>query len=958
MKTKPILRTLLLLLLLALPGAAWAQDGGADMRNPAGETMTAAVSAVGGYAATGDVNVDAGMSTAARLAQQDYQWVYDLAQHLYQIGHDFRTQQIQLPPSCSTPEECNINYADFNGGALYFAFCSDYAQIDARGYCPGDDPAAWGLGSDASASLRGKLVRARELFGFLALAEPPTVAVTVDGQPVNVREIGRSGVLSTTREIANIHMIFGNEFLVDALDYRFSGSDPRADQIIAEEMNQLALARRQYELGVDVLSFAFNADFGGPSGAYIGDFFGQPEYDLFGKVSERLVQTIGEIADRHRQLGDDAAALAVYADAFGQQYVQALALANSAAERDQDFLGNGGWEIINNLEGLRTAAQAIHDGVNPFGFVDEYVPLQTYSELRQLTQGDFLRDATEDEDRAAAAQREFDRNATALNQELQNLRLTYDQRLSELCGSSGDNYVTCTGGLMEQNFHNMAAAYDRILLIQQRLNHIPQQIQIEQDRAGQVIALTLENGEDMAAIEYARGVINSYRVTEAVVTAETSSWQAGTEVRSTVSLGIPIVNGTLGFGWETQISAYAGYQHANSTTSSVSKVWDPAQQELGFLSSVAALQNAANQAQVIGANSAAVIQNLLLQQAEVMIELDIAVDEFNRVSAEHNQLVDQYHRWVNLREQAQANQLDSYLNNPAYRILRDSLTVEASRSHGLSARFAYLTAKALEYEFLVRYPNLNDIFKARTADDVDNFLNDLEAFRLALGSPGERNRYPYRISLAKDVIGLSDQNLDPNGALSATERSRLRFQNFQDVIAASVVTDTSGAVIAIEIPFSTSLLDNRIFTPNIWNNRIAGVGLPLDVPNTQGIAVNVLTRQFGNVGTPEVQLTHSGHASYRTATGALVQYVPENAKLSGYIVPAGFESKTKTATILSSVNGNGQGTPSSAFFNRSVAASHWILRIDLNSPFNRQLQLDQIEDIEIQMDTTGVALGG
>ena len=733
-----------------------------------------------------------------------------------------------------------------------------------------------------------------------------------------------------------------------------------ADQIIAEEMNQLTQARRQYELGVDVLSFAFNADFGGPSGAYIGDFFGQAEYDLFGKVSERLVQTIGEIADRYRQLGDDAAALAVYADAFGQQYVQALALANSAAERDQDFLANGGWEIINNLESLRTAAQAIHDGVNPFGFVDEYVPLQTYSELRQLTQGDFLRDATEDEDRAAGAQREFDRNATALNQELQNLRLTYDQRLSELCGDSSDNYVTCTGGLMEQNYHNMAAAYDRIQLIQQRLNNIPQQIQIEQDRAGQIIALTLENGENMAAIEYTRGVINSYRVTEAVVTAETSSWQAGTEARSSFSFGFPL-SGSNGFGigWENQISAYVGYQHANSTTSSVSKVWDPAQEELGFLSSVAALQNAANQAQVVGANSAAVIQNLLLQQAEVMIELDIAVDEYNRVAAEHNQLVDQYHRWVNLRQQAQADQLDSYVNNPAYRILRDSLTVEASRSHGLAARFAYLAAKALEYEFLVRYPKLNDIFKARTADDVDNFLNDLEAFRLALGSPGERNRYPYRISLAKDMLGLSDQNLDPNSALSATERSRLRFENFQDVIAANVITDTTtGAAIAIEIPFSTSLLDNRIFTPNIWNNRIAGVGLPLDVPNTQGIAINLLTRQFGSVGTPEVQLTHSGHASYRTATGEIVQYVPENAKLSGYIVPAGFESKTKTATILSSVNGNGQGTPSSAFFNRSVAASHWVLRIDLNSPFNRQLQLDQIEDIEIQMDTTGVALGG
>ncbi|MBV7336384.1 hypothetical protein KFU94_50770 [Chloroflexi bacterium TSY] len=134
------------------------------------------------------------------------------------------------------------------------------------------------------------------------------------------------------------------------------------------------------------------------------------------------------------------------------------------------------------------------------------------------------------------------------------------------------------------------------------------------------------------------------------------------------------------------------------------------------------------------------------------------------------------------------------------------------------------------------------------------------------------------------------------------------------------------------------------------------MGLPQDVPNTQGISINLLTRQFGDMGTPEVRLTHGGHASYRTATGEIVEYVPENAKLSGYTVPSGFESKTKTATILSSVNGNGRGTPSSALFNRSVAASNWTLRIDLNSPFNDKVALDQLEDIEINMDTTGIAL--
>jgi hypothetical protein len=301
--------------------------------------------------------------------------------------------------------------------------------------------------------------------------------------------------------------------------------------------------------------------------------------------------------------------------------------------------------------------------------------------------------------------------------------------------------------------------------------------------------------------------------------------------------------------------------------------------------------------------------------------------------------------------------VDSNLANPAFRILRDQTTVEAARSIDVAAQFAYLTAKALESEFLIRYPGLSNIFKARTADDVDNFLNELEAFRVSIGSPGERNRYPYRISVAKDLFGLSDENLDPNGVLSPSERARLRFEGFQAILQRSKITDTvSGQVIGFDLPFATTLLNSKLFTPNVWNNRIAGVGLPADVPNTQGIAINVLTRQFGDIGTPEVQLTHDGHASYRTVNGKIVEYVPENARLAGFATPPGFESKSKTATILSSVNGNGRGTPSSALFNRSVAVSNWTLRIDLRSPFNDKLDLSQLEDIEINMDTTGVAL--
>ncbi|MEZ4681030.1 MAG: hypothetical protein R2932_43140 [Caldilineaceae bacterium] len=45
-------------------------------------------------------------------------------------------------------------------------------------------------------------------------------------------------------------------------------------------------------------------------------------------------------------------------------------------------------------------------------------------------------------------------------------------------------------------------------------------------------------------------------------------------------------------------------------------------------------------------------------------------------------------------------------------------------------------------------------------------LNDLEAFRIAIGSPGERNRYPYRISVARISLAFRMKASSPTGQLS------------------------------------------------------------------------------------------------------------------------------------------------------------------------------------------------
>ncbi|MCB0171332.1 MAG: hypothetical protein KDJ97_12340 [Anaerolineae bacterium] len=894
-------------------------------------------------------------------------------------------------------EDVLQNYRDYKGGELFYRYCIDYTAIDERGYCPeatltqikqkiGRTPDS---ALDEDINIRNKLLEARALFAVLLVAEPTSLRLlgvdiltenpdgTIamidgviddrpDGKDDLARHLGHYGLLETTREIANAHLIFGNEYLVDALDYRFSSTATTGDLIIGQELEQLGdsivdiyvsdyifgeNALDQFSLAVDVLAQAFNADIGWPRKAYVADYFTRAEFERFGIASERMVHTMDEIANRRRQLGQDNLARSIYSRGSTAQYLQALGLAEKAAAQDVDFLNNGGWTMMTNLGRLRAQSQALNDGLNPFGFTGDFVPLQPYTNLRELTKNEFLRDATEDEQAAQAAQREFDQNFTQVNNELQGLRLTYDNRLLELCGASTDDYLTCNGGMMEQNFLAMVTAADRIGLAIQLLENIPQQIQIEQDRAGQVINLTLQGGQQLSLLSYAIGVQNSYRVTESAVNATTDEWHAGVENRTTVTFGSHIgIPPSFGVSVENSTSVFVGISHSQSKTSSMTKVWDPAAKEIGFLNGLRDVQQAATQAEIIGANSEATIRNLLLQQATLLIELDIAIDEYNQLAAEHNLIVEQYRNWLNLRVQAQDNLLDSYLNNPAYRILRESLTVEASRSHNVTAQFAYLTAKSLEYEFLTPFPETNNIFKARTADDIDNYLNDLEQWRVGISNPGDRNRFPYVISIAEDILGLSDENLDPDDVLSPTERAQLRYALFQTFLNANRDANR------VQFSFPTSLLDNQIFSQNIWNNRIAGVGLPTDVAGTEGVSINVVTRQLSDAGTPQIILGLGGHTSYRTVTNNIVEYTPRNARLVGYEVPSGFDPKTTTAVILSHVNGNGQGTPTSALFNRSVAASNWIVRIDLTDPFNADLDITQIEDIQVLMDSTGFAL--
>ena len=949
------------------------------MITPGGEVAVERpdVSVVGGFASVDSVlSLWSSSRPPSHLTREDYQDIHSEAEPLLDRGVEFRTHEIQIVPA-DTITNALQNYADFNDGELFYGFCADYDYLEEHGYCPDE------AGRE---NIRNDLVRALELYATLLVA-PSHVTMQVDGQEVSVNEIGRQGVLSATREIANVHLIFGNEFLIDATDYRFSTAGiPNADIIINQELDQLDQALQQFQLATDILSYAFNEPLGGEVRDFmltdkrIGDYFTSREFELFGVASNRMMTTLGEMATRYHVLGQSDKAVAIYDEAFTTQYMQTMALAQKAAEVDADYLQNGSWEMLNNLSQMRERAQAIRDGMDPFGFAPDYVPLQSYADLLKLTEGPagtsgLYGTARDLENQSREAQRTFDENGSAMSTELDNLTVELCDQLFDLCGESEDedgdgfgDYDTCEGGLMEQNLQDMYAASLRIGLAWQRAENITESIKIEEERAGQVINVHLGLGQDISAAELAIGKLEAYRETRTQVSSSEDQIYAGVEASLRVYIQKeieascnPLEGGVTAkaskkTGYEAAIKATTGYKHAWTWTNSTTEVWDPNAEAIAGYESLEALKQAEAQAEIEGANSAATIKNLLLQQSELLMEYEIAMAEFNKLAAEHNHLAQTRSRLLNKRALAinRVIQHNSHLVNPAYRVMRDTLTVQAAEAHSQAAQFAYLTAKAVEYDLLTPYPDINKIYKARTSNDIRFFLDDLKIYYQAAVRPGALNRYPYTISIAEDILGLTDQNLDPEGTMTPEELDQLRYERFQEFLQGQVFTGTE----TLEFQFATSLDQRRtetqyLFSPNIWVNRIAGIGEPLD--DNEGMSVNIVTRQTGDAGTPEVVLKHDGQASYRNPTGDVVHYDPGTAVPVGYVLPEGLDPEDTTVVLRPGINGEG-ALSNSGLINLSIAASSWTFRIPEAS--KGYLDYSQIKDIEIYLDTSGRALPG
>jgi hypothetical protein len=924
------------------------------------------------------------------------------------------------------------SYLDLNAGRYYWRFCADYDEafvgtgatpqgqddpgdrlkLDAHGTCPawsalsqaqrirrvGGDSLSQGEGGGAG-DIRNAMIAARARFTELYTSTSPTLrlplvdtlrenpdgSVTVGQEQKDDRahDLALAGMLEVTRELANVHLIFGNEFMVDVLRAPFSASAD-SQQLIQDELKTLERARRQYELAIDQFFYALNTNLG--DGTTLADHFTKREYATFSAASQQLVQMLTETAKRNRILGKDQEALRLLGASFNSQYLQALALASQQQDRAA-FLQGGGWDILNNLEQLVQLSQALRDGLNPLGYDASYVPLKPFSELRDLSRS-LLASAQTAERELLASERNFDQSFSKLGETLGQLRSQYDADLLALCGPSDDSdgdglkdYTSCKRGLMEANWHDLIIANNGVSLAWQRAQNSAKDIQIEEQRAGNVINVILGAGQQISAYQLAIGKLNAYKETRTIGQSTSTVFNAGYQASLTAAVkleasasGNPIgcivgscdVKTTASL--EAAVTASAGFNFEFSNVASSQRSWDPNAEAIAGYASLQVLKEAERNAAIEGTNSAAYIKQKLLEQSELLGEWEIAVARLNKFAAEHNQLVAQYRFLMAQRADAVSAIETDTLAKPYFRLTRDSAAIQASDRLDRAIQVAYLAAKALEYEQLHPIAYLSTLYQARNTGDLSKFLDRLDVDYNAI----DRNLFSKkesRLSLARDILGLTDQNLNPGSTLSQAQVEQLRYERFQAFLLESRFANAGRGVDKIFLPFTTYLdMPNGPFFVGASHYRIARVSSsdPGCSSGCRGVWLNLVTDQsasdFSQSGPPALSLTHGGHATYRNGAGALVTYNPGPAAIIGQTLPPGFGDETRSILINTHLNlppdpADPASRPNpdftvSGFHNLSVFTSQWGIEINMNETGNRRLDVSKLRDIELRLDAT------
>lgn len=784
--------------------------------------------------------------------------------------------------------------------------------------------------------------------------------------PINY--YARDGLLDTLLEKARAHTIFGNEHLINALKMRFPpGENPNLlpayceiallgpwdleDPFYGEECNLdfdpplHSTAIDEFGTAIDILFQEIGTGFG------IGNFRTSEYQALTFALDRKSLSSIEKAGRLFRKAMNDEVskeeAVEELRNGAMNLYLESAVLASMQSE--EGFINNGGKELKKHQREMREMYQKIINGLNPFGYREDYIPFQAYERLKDTVDEKIVY-ARPIEQAAREAQRYFDNNQERLSSELADQRYKFGNELYTLTGLDVDDYdiydpesvqqfkndaVANTDGIIGQQLLLIDESDTRVELANTRLQNIPKMIEIEQERVGivegtdiPIAKVLVETGERLNALDIAAGLANAYSYGTSDCQSYGESWNVG--------IGFIV---SVGFG------------KSEGTSQCKSETYNPGSIFSGWANGQKGVYTALKNAQIEGINSRAKIRNILLEGVERGLELELSVEQHNQNTAKLESLVNRVDKLIDDWIKADQDIAASYYTDPTFRLLRDDAVIDAEREVRAVAKQAYLAIKALEYEWVEKFNwtnpyvysyTTNDIFDLQTLNYIQTYMSSFVSVDSDLCEDTSINfqECSTPISLRQDIFGFSD--IDPDtGIPYGPDEVAYNIELFKTKITqCRVPNEHNPDNDDLVIDFGTSIADAFLFNPYLGNCKIIYLKINLE----GGDGLNHGLEDFA-----WVYLTQKGTSSVRT----LDANWPDDDDLVEYDLD--WYSKSNCgAWVQASLRGFDTLPPeiaqNVALENRSIAAATWTLWITTTLNENEYLNLSELEDIQIYIE--------
>lgn len=791
-------------------------------------------------------------------------------------------------------------------------------------------------------------------------------------------------------EAAYLRMIFAQQFMVDALGLHFSaGALLGGETFVRQEVAKLDAAKHQYNLAQQGLREALEHSLG--SGCLVSDFYTQSEWSLISRAVQGQEVAQHHIATRLSYLDiktdsdvpkAQANAQDAYRTAATAGYLNMVSMAGTAAIG----ASSGGCtvagtppdgaqvaEMALNLLDTREKAREMSDGRNIFGLDVHFTPARPYHTAFGSSDKGLWEQAKEAADLALQIQ-----------QQTENAERIFDLNQQELVKSvlavnnKVDNEIQIETGCDLQGFLNEpdpdTAWYACIDdMITHTLECDPMSNTFDACMARTTDGLPPDpNGTNwLILVSDMRTARQDLRtawlgVEAAIERRDNISKRQEFEENRNVLVTNQILFGANKIAFLDAVHELANCCQVSSAGEYTFNIFSPIAAETAALR---ALVEATNQTKIEDANSANVVKNLLLDFAEAEIEIRSAAQQYQSMLTQFNGVVGQtgHDVFESKREHAYVTALPA--NDPSYRMVRDSRRMELAQALESAARQAYLAARRAEYEYSARLSannfRISDIYKARTANDILIFLQNLDATIANL--PGavkdaDSNQRDLTLSVAQHVLGLTDSYLKGQGIADANLQSE-RNKRFRRWVAQNTNPGSDGKPTLV-FSFTTSSASSGIIGQVVqqgydfyWLHKVAGIGQPK--PTSNGFGLNLVTAQAGNLGYRQVRVSQSGQVGLTSFAGCLLDYrlIPP-AALLGLDFPSNQPTDVVAGAFSGDINSkHGNTTPgysTPAFLGRPLAANGWQVVISAGSPDGilPDLNLQQLTDIELKISTT------